>query len=345
MNLNNSLKDKPIFSQHKKEHVIDEVTGCINKEYLIKYVDSLISTNTMFTLFFIDIDNFKKINDLNGHVLSDDLLKDLAILLDSIIKDDGLLFRYGDDEFVILLPNIIVYDAVWEFARKYNQAIREHDFPYLDLTNLRVTATSGIARYPIDGKNFNELLFVADKALYRGKTKGKNCFIIYNKSMHAKIDAKKGDSEMNVFGFIDYIYQMFGYLKPFEALKKSAHMIGNYYSTDNIYLVSSNNVRNLYSSTYPNIPDMESSFENLSKLLENDHYLAVYRSNTKKDDKNILTFMEQRNIHTFLVYKTNDSKHSYLYLESKREKVWSEDETQLFLTLVNIYSLMEKVNK
>ncbi len=336
----------PFFSNHQIEHVYDSLTGVINKDYLLKYASRLIEKNTLFTLYFIDFDNFKKVNDVKGHLVGDRLLKETCEVLKKVIGDKGLLFRYGGDEFVALFPNLATYEDVWNQARDMSEAVRKMKAPYLDeefISSYPLSLTMGISRYPIDGKTLDILIDDADKALYRGKMKGKNCFIIYNRNLHGLIDVHKKKSDLTIHGLVDYIYDMFLTHEKIEAMGMIAHMLGNYFSEKGVYLLTPKEKIPLY---------VEKNHKNISlprlgseayRFEENENFSIYYRSVlSKADPMGFLPLMDARKIKSFVVFKIQTPQPSVLLLESERENVWSENEILLYLSMVHVYELLER---
>jgi diguanylate cyclase (GGDEF)-like protein len=125
-------------------------------------------------ILFIDLDNFKPINDSLGHKAGDDLLKEVATRLRACVRESDTVARFGGDEFVILLIDFTPTQEPEDVAR----AIIERISSPVDLDQERVTISGsiGIALYPDDGDSVDELLHQADTAMYRAKEVGKNSF-------------------------------------------------------------------------------------------------------------------------------------------------------------------------
>ncbi len=123
-------------------------------------------------VMLLDLDHFKTINDTLGHASGDLLLKEVAIRLNSCIRESDTAARMGGDEFTAVLTNITNELQIKNVARKILKSLRRK----FKLTNktIRITSSIGIALYPQDGKEMSELLNRADKALYRAKSKGRN---------------------------------------------------------------------------------------------------------------------------------------------------------------------------
>jgi diguanylate cyclase len=146
-------------------------------------------------LLFLDLDNFKRINDTLGHRTGDLLLKDAAGRLSGCVRKSDTVSRYqvdlsnptvarvGGDEFIILLPEVGQCEDTITVARRIMDAM-SHPF-FLECHEVFVTASVGIAVYPIDGKDVDALLKNVDTAMYHAKSQGKNNFQFYEQRMNA----------------------------------------------------------------------------------------------------------------------------------------------------------------
>jgi diguanylate cyclase (GGDEF)-like protein len=152
------------------------------------YMEHLIKRSVPFSFFMIDVDNFKSVNDTFGHLTGDLVLKDTAEYVVGKVGDLGVVGRYGGDEFMVVLEGIQEYKDIWNLGHSINMDISK--LKVEGVKGVHVTLTMGISRFPLDAKDYTSILNFADKALYRGKMKGRNCFIIYLESKHKNIDIK-----------------------------------------------------------------------------------------------------------------------------------------------------------
>ena len=164
---------------------IDALTGLPNRSYFKDQLERLLAQSEreprQFALLFIDLDNFKRINDSLGHAVGDDVLIETAKRLRTCVRDTDTVARLGGDEFTILLSPIrsarapqIVADHVFEaLAAPFMIAGHEHF----------LTASIGIALYPADGASADKLLRDADTAMYRAKDSGRGCYAYFEEQM------------------------------------------------------------------------------------------------------------------------------------------------------------------
>ena len=141
------------------------------------------------TVAFIDLDNFKVINDSLGHNAGDELLKTVANRMVDCVRATDTVVRLGGDEFVVLLPDQPKdIDAISATIQKLASAVAEP--VNLDGHELRLTASMGIANYPSDGADADTLLANADAAMYRAKAAGRDNFRFYTPELNTKVHEK-----------------------------------------------------------------------------------------------------------------------------------------------------------
>jgi diguanylate cyclase (GGDEF)-like protein/PAS domain S-box-containing protein len=176
--LENKLKE--MNEKLKELSIKDELTGLYNYRYFKnklkeKFLESK-RYNIPISLIVIDIDDFKKINDTYGHLAGDYILKELGKILVTNVRATDIVARYGGEEFVILLPFTEIKKAS-EIAKRIVEAVRNRDFIY-ELNVINITISAGISSITNDRqiKTENDLLKVADDALYKVKGSGKDNF-------------------------------------------------------------------------------------------------------------------------------------------------------------------------
>ena len=161
----------------------DQLTEVYNKStFYDKVKDYLINNkDDNCILIFIDLDNFKAINDNLGHMAGDEVLKDTANKICDIFKGtDAIISRFGGDEFCVFKPSL----SLSFMKEKINILCDILNATYAgNNTKITVSASIGVAFYPTDGSTVETLIYKSDIALYNSKRKGKNQFTIYNKKL------------------------------------------------------------------------------------------------------------------------------------------------------------------
>lgn len=137
------------------------------------------------TLMFIDVDNFKDINDVHGHRIGDRLLKDISERLRKCLRDGDIIARLGGDEFAVLIEAPALEDYDRGVAERL---LLEGAKPcFIDQIEFFVSCSIGITRYPADGNDADTLLSNADAAMYNAKSEGKNCYCFYASEMNQSL--------------------------------------------------------------------------------------------------------------------------------------------------------------
>lgn len=154
----------------------DTLTGVFNRNYLNHSVQEFIKNKRAFSVLFMDLNNFKEINDTFGHDVGDQVLQVFSERIKMCIGD-GILARWGGDEFSIVLPDIL---SSQECELIVNSILAKFNFP-MDVNGLRlVVCTSiGCSMYPKHGSDMLAIFKKADMAMYRAKSHGNNCFYMF----------------------------------------------------------------------------------------------------------------------------------------------------------------------
>jgi diguanylate cyclase (GGDEF)-like protein len=160
---------------------IDEVTGFYNTRYLIAKLDRLIpqifNRGGNFSVVFMDLDNFKAVVDTYGHLQGSRLLAEVARVIHRALGSEDSLVRYGGDEFVLLLPHYSQAQAL-ELTRRLRQSLNQAHFLQGEGLDITLTASYGIATLPDDAGDREQLLLIADRAMFYGKGRGKDCIMV-----------------------------------------------------------------------------------------------------------------------------------------------------------------------
>jgi diguanylate cyclase (GGDEF)-like protein/PAS domain S-box-containing protein len=212
-----------------KLNYYDVLTDIPNRRFFVNTLKSEIikakNIDTKMGVLFIDLDNFREINDTLGHDYGDELLKKVAISIKESIKEGDLVSRVGGDEFFILMKDVQDYSDISNLCEKL-QSILNCEIN-IESKHVFASASVGIAVFPQDGKTSSAMLRSADTAMYNAKYNGKSKYCYFNKSMSEavvrRVEIEKGlrkaleNNELEIYyqPQIDIINNK---IKGFEAL-------------------------------------------------------------------------------------------------------------------------------
>jgi diguanylate cyclase (GGDEF)-like protein len=171
------------YEINKELNYKDDLTGFFNRRYFNLMINAemgkaKVSSNGLALIIF-DVDNFKEVNDTCGHIAGDYVLKEMAgIITKDCIRNNDLFFRFGGDEFAVILPNYNTQNA-YKIAEGYRFLVETHTFAF-NAGRIPVTISLGIAVYEKGLSSATDLLRRADEALYNSKREGRNCSSVYN---------------------------------------------------------------------------------------------------------------------------------------------------------------------
>lgn len=164
----------------------DQLTGLPNRYLLNDRIEQAIHKahreNSKVAILFIDLDRFKNINDSLGHAVGDAVISAIAARFSEALREGDTIARLGGDEFVVVLADIEREDRVASVTRKLLDSIGQPIV--VSSREFYITASIGIAIYPLDGNNKNALLKNSDTAMFQAKQEGGNTFNFYQKKMN-----------------------------------------------------------------------------------------------------------------------------------------------------------------
>ena len=329
------------------DYIIDPLTQIINRKFILKIANGLVEDKIPFALMILDLDNFKQINDSYGHLAGDFILKSIGEALVNYYSKEIFIGRYGGDEILLLIPNLVNYEDVHSFLEGLytkDKVLRKY---YNDGTrDIYLTASLGCATYPNDASNFEDLFSKADKALYRGKTKGRNCYIIYVEEKHKDIVVREKSEGSLIEHFksatrIFDIYRDKKYIKHMmDFLYSELHCSGAYFLTSNDEIISFKDEKAIKTNV-----DYKPHLEGL--LRGDSIFYQTPLSKFKQNDKELRDFLEKRSIQSVLIVKldTFGIFNGYIMIcEKEITRVWQESEIALVMYAASLLELKLKID-
>jgi diguanylate cyclase (GGDEF)-like protein len=195
-----------LFKEAEKLAMIDSLTGLFNRRYfdmvLKKELKRANRLNKVLSLFLLDLDNFKNINDTKGHLTGDMILKQVADFLKTSSREEDIICRYGGEEFIVILPEIKGDDALiyaervrLDFKKKNEDLFKKYE----------LTFSGGVSSFPYDGRTAVELVANADKALYMAKYSGKDC--VYKSNLKNRRHTRFNNSWKFLYQTVDKTFK------------------------------------------------------------------------------------------------------------------------------------------
>lgn len=166
----------------KEQASRDALTGLYNRAFFESWVSTSLDSGNLErgALIFIDVDDFKNINDTLGHLAGDEILKGIAQKILGVFRRTDVVARFGGDEYVIFVPSVsrnILVARLEQLCQVFREPYVSGNMTYF------VAASIGASYYPDDGRDCRVLLANADKALYEAKRRGKNQYVLYEPGM------------------------------------------------------------------------------------------------------------------------------------------------------------------
>ncbi|WP_298534282.1 GGDEF domain-containing protein [uncultured Treponema sp.] len=232
--MNQSEKSAMLLQELK----FDALTGVFNKKAISDLAQKRFVTGAKENalLAIVDLDHFKPVNDAYGHLAGDKVLARAGEILRNILGEDGVIGRYGGDEFLIILEDMQEETVFRGIFRTINNDMRmafEDMFP-----DIKVTVSIGAARFPKDGSTFDELFKKADFCLYRAKDKGRDRYVFFREDLHSELYKKACEAKTEGIKYdvreVRELKSMSSFLLNLSASTKSAaetvlgHMLKTY---------------------------------------------------------------------------------------------------------------------
>ena len=183
----NMLKIKELRDKLRTLSTTDELTGLHNRKYLLERMEQEISRSKRYgnalSVLLFDLDFFKVVNDIYGYEWGDVLLRSIADKLKQLIRKEDILTRYGDEEFIVVLPNTSE-DNAFLFAERFRKDIEKMEFiPAGEEERHPITISGGISTFPCipdTEEDANTIIRYAEHALYNAKKRGKNKIVQFS---------------------------------------------------------------------------------------------------------------------------------------------------------------------
>ena len=341
------LKQYPYFAERMKdtapEALFDHLTGLVSRGHILWFAQWLIEQEIPFSFAMLDLDNFKYINDTYGHHIGDEVLvhvaEDLMALLDGI----GLAGRFGGDEMLIVNLRDITYEANKAFfTEMYDGKVLRKNI-HLEDCNPFVTGTVGCAIYPKDAQNYTRLFELIDKTLYRGKSKGRNCHIIYVEEKHRDIEIRQ-IAKHGLYTTFNGIIRKFEFAPGMlNKLRNVMPLLMEELQISDLYYVGKQGIMRAVRN-----PDMAEPVEGLEQLLRSDdNYASNDMEEVRRRSPAFHKTVKKMEVETLCVVRIGYQMETDGYLicaESRNRRIWQEAECAILFFLAKMMAASIRID-
>jgi diguanylate cyclase (GGDEF)-like protein len=187
------IESKLLMDKLRDTSLRDGMTGLYNRRFLEEFIDQVMNQaqrdKGTYSVMMLDVDFFKMVNDTYGHDVGDLVIVEIGKVLKENVRNSDLAIRYGGEEFVVMLHNA-TDQGTQDVAKKIHSAFANLIFEVGDGEVLQKTMSIGISKYPTDADTIWKCIKLADTALYRAKTTGRNKIVTYTAEMSARDDVR-----------------------------------------------------------------------------------------------------------------------------------------------------------
>lgn len=176
-----ALENAAMYRKMEEASLIDDLTQLYNSRYCNQFLDKFLTNRkgiqSTISVIFLDIDFFKLVDDHFGHLVGSETLRYVGERLKRVVRSGDVVVRYGGDEYIVILPSTNKKTAA-VIAERIRKEINKEPFYAFSNKKFKISITSGVATYPDDAKSRDELIGVADKAMYEGKLSGRDKVVL-----------------------------------------------------------------------------------------------------------------------------------------------------------------------
>ena len=339
--LNQKCFFKEYLSNHDIKEALDDLTGLINRNIFVSFVRDCIDKRTPFSFIIFDIDNYKLLLDNYGDKIGHLVIQSTAKSLFDYVEDKGLLSRWEGDRFALILFDILEYDEIHSFLQTimHNGKIFRKNVNCGGLIAPFITSTMAAISYPKDTDSYDDLFEKLDKLIFRGKDKGRNCFIIWVKEKHQNlvINKEKDSIDLIVKKLFDMFESKVTYSVGGDDIPYIFNFIKEKIKVDFLLYVSSD--YKVYDSSSV---EVLGKIKNIDDSLDGENSISFnYNSDVMSISSELYFIFDDLGISSSYILKMNKETNFYGYfiLASKRtSRIWSSEEKLLLFLLAKLYS-------
>lgn len=329
------------FKNHLLNDTVDELTGLINNRTFKSYISYLINKKEKFSIAYLELDNFSNLIDIYGDDVGNKVLKDVSKNLFQFLEQNGVVARIGSSKLGFILLNKTDYKVLHDYYQAImhsGKILRKN--VHCGLYSPFVTATIASVSYPNDVSNLDEAEDKLQKALYRGKCKGRNCFIIWVEEKHKDIVINPLYKE-TFDKKIRRLFQMFESRTSYSVSGDDMPFIFNYVRDDFLieYLFYVDENYKVYDST---TAEVLGKIKNIDKYLDEDGTISFnYLKDVKDFNQELYYIYDDLGIESSYLLKMNRNNKFYgyfIFATKRTSRLWDAKEKITLFLLGQLYA-------
>ena len=356
---NERKQEEALREKAEKDVLTDLYNKGTTQELIEKALLKASKANEMCALYLLDIDNFKEINDIYGHLSGDVILSDIARALRKQFRGDDIIGRVGGDEFAVFIKNISDMNIVEEKAKAILHALTN---TYKGENEYDLSCSIGISISPRDGEEFRDLYRSADIALYHSKKLGKNTFSMYSDNLSGfylnenygiykpREDMIESDGSSRVLNsnFAEYVFRMLYQSKDVEtAIPLILEIVGKQFDVSRVYIFEDSEdgkyCRNTFEWCSSDVERQQMYLQNVSyeelgdyysNFNENDIFYCSNINNLSKSQKDILEMQGIKSLLQCVIRDNGKAKGFVGFDECRENRLWKKEQIDI-LTLIS----------
>ena len=341
------LEKFPYFQEKLRDGMpaglLDQLTGLVSRGHILWFAQWLIESGVPFSFAMIDLDNFKFINDTYGHHIGDAVLMRVADDLAASLDGFGVAGRFGGDEMLIVNLRDTTYDACKAyFMGIYDGSVLRKNIQLEDC-NPFITGTVGCAIYPTDARNYDDLFELIDKTLYRGKSKGRNCHIIYVAEKHRDLVIRR-IAKRGMYTTFSSMIRQFEMVPGLEnKLHSVMPLLMEELQISDLYYVGKQGIMRAVRNS-----GMAEPVSDLPKLLQsNDLFSDNSLDRVEKRSPEFFRVLQRMEIETLCVVRVGMDLETNGYLicaEARNRRIWQEAECAMLYFLAKMVAARIRID-
>ena len=339
-----------------EELKFDPLTKCYNKKNITDYAIKKFSAppdSDRAALVIVDLDHFKPVNDAYGHLAGDKVLEQTGELLRNIVGENGVVGRYGGDEFLIVMGNVTDEVTLRGILQSILVNVRSKFETSFD--DIKVTTSIGASVFPDNGESFDELFKKADFCLYRAKDKGRDRYVFYRPDLHEALYLKAVEATAGVkyqgrdvleLQCMSAFLQDVG-SRPFKAIRNILNHMCETYNLNDVSIYYGEDLIRVYTAGKIRENDTKADYIHLpgfKKALAKEKFIRMdFPEDIKADAKDFRDLIVSRGIKSTLqciLGTADDIKGLVTFNRTKESSQWAEYEVNCALMFASTFNLL-----